>query len=73
MKVVFITEITIMATTTHTPVCGTIHMHFLREKYFFIFIALTIEGTFSPSHMRLENCSLLSAPVTPKQLDNCFR
>lgn len=31
MKVIFITEIIIMATTTHTPVCGTIYIRILRE------------------------------------------
>lgn len=61
-----------MATTIHTPVCRSMNIHILREMWFFIFIALIIEATFFSSHVKSENCSLLCAPVTPKQLDDCL-
>lgn len=69
MKVIFITEIIIMATTTHTPVHGTIHIHVPFILIYCIHSTDCRSKLFLFTH-EVENCILLCIPATPQQLEN---
>lgn len=62
MKVIFITKLIIMATTTHTPVHGTIHIHI---PLIFIFCIHSTDYRLSLFTHEVGNCRLLCTPVKP--------